>query len=161
MINVQDEYRGLLSGILYGGSQKADRTGTGTRSVFGRVLRHDMASGFPLLTAKKYTLIMQLRNYYGSFKDVLTLLTCTNTALLIGMMILTDLIKQTEHLALFMVSSLGTLMVLISLNIYSSKLNKNQARGALWQAYGIPMILTIWHFLPAITVFKYILITTS
>ena len=53
MINVQDEYRGLLSGILYGGSQKADRTGTGTRSVFGRVLRHDMGRGFPLLTAKK------------------------------------------------------------------------------------------------------------
>ena len=53
MINVQDEYRGLLSGILHGGPQKADRTGTGTRSVFGRVLRHDMAGGFPLLTAKK------------------------------------------------------------------------------------------------------------
>ena len=53
MINVQDEYRGLLSGILYGGEEKNDRTGTGTRSVFGRILRHNMELGFPLLTAKK------------------------------------------------------------------------------------------------------------
>lgn len=53
MINVQDEYRGLLSGVLHGGAQKEDRTNTGTRSVYGRVLRHDMAGGFPLLTAKK------------------------------------------------------------------------------------------------------------
>lgn len=53
MINVQDEYRGLLSGVLYSGKQKEDRTGTGTTAVFGRVLRHDMALGFPLLTAKK------------------------------------------------------------------------------------------------------------
>jgi len=53
MINVQDEYRGLLSGVLHGGAQKKDRTNTGTRAVYGRVLRHDMAAGFPLLTAKK------------------------------------------------------------------------------------------------------------
>mgnify|MGYP001170785383 FL=1 len=53
MINIQDEYRGLLSGILHGGTQKDDRTGTGTKSVFGRVLQHDMELGFPLLTAKK------------------------------------------------------------------------------------------------------------
>jgi thymidylate synthase len=53
MINIQDEYRGILSGILNGGGQKEDRTGVGTRAVFGRVLRHNMATGFPLLTAKK------------------------------------------------------------------------------------------------------------
>jgi len=53
MINVQDEYRGLLSGILHGGAQKEDRTKTGTQSVFGRMLRHDMELGFPLLTTKK------------------------------------------------------------------------------------------------------------
>ena len=53
MINVQDEYRGLLSGVLHGGAQKEDRTNTGTQSVYGRVLRHDMVAGFPLLTAKK------------------------------------------------------------------------------------------------------------
>jgi thymidylate synthase len=53
MINVEDEYRGLLSGVLHGGSEKPDRTGTGTKAVFGRVLRHDMELGFPLLTTKK------------------------------------------------------------------------------------------------------------
>ena len=53
MINVQDEYRGLLSGVLYGGTAKEDRTETGTLSVFGRVLRHNMELGFPLLTTKK------------------------------------------------------------------------------------------------------------
>jgi thymidylate synthase len=51
--NIQDEYRGLLSGVLYGGVQKKDRTGVGTRSVFGRMLRHSMSEGFPLLTTKK------------------------------------------------------------------------------------------------------------
>ena len=35
MINIEDEYIGLLSGILYGGKKKQDRTGTGTRAVFG------------------------------------------------------------------------------------------------------------------------------
>jgi len=53
MINVQNEYRGLLSGILHGGAEKKDRTGTGTKAVFGRILRHNMELGFPLLTAKK------------------------------------------------------------------------------------------------------------
>ena len=53
MINGLNEYRGLLSGTLHSGKQKEDRTGTGTISVFGRVFRHDMSLGFPLLTAKK------------------------------------------------------------------------------------------------------------
>ena len=53
MINIQEEYRGLLSGVLNGGAQKEDRTKVGTKSVFGRILRHNMATGFPLLTAKK------------------------------------------------------------------------------------------------------------
>ena len=53
MINIEDEYIGLLSGILYGGKEKQDRTGTGTRAVFGRMLRHDMSLGFPILTTKK------------------------------------------------------------------------------------------------------------
>ena len=53
MISIQDEYRGLLSGVFYGGLSKPDRTGTGTKAVFGRMLSHDMALGFPLLTTKK------------------------------------------------------------------------------------------------------------
>lgn len=53
MINGEEEYLGLLAGVLHGGANKPDRTGTGTKSVFGRMIRHDMRLGFPLLTTKK------------------------------------------------------------------------------------------------------------
>lgn len=53
MNNVQEQYRGLLSSLVHGGKPKEDRTGVGTRSVFGRILRHNMSAGFPLLTTKK------------------------------------------------------------------------------------------------------------
>ena len=53
MINIENEYLELMAGVLYGGKDKEDRTGTGTKSVFGRMLRHDMALGFPILTTKK------------------------------------------------------------------------------------------------------------
>ena len=53
MINIQNEYRDLLSDILATGTPKKDRTNTGTQSIFARMLRHDMLCGFPLLTAKK------------------------------------------------------------------------------------------------------------
>ena len=53
MINIQDEYRALVSAILHGGRSKKDRTGTGTRSVFGRSIEHDMSLGFPILNAKR------------------------------------------------------------------------------------------------------------
>jgi len=46
-------YLSLLREILEHGANKSDRTGTGTLSLFGRVLRHDLQTGFPLLTTKK------------------------------------------------------------------------------------------------------------
>jgi thymidylate synthase len=53
MINIENEYKELLSEILDRGVDKSDRTGTGTKSVFGRTIRHDMSLGFPILTGKR------------------------------------------------------------------------------------------------------------
>lgn len=53
MNNLDKQYTDLLQDILDNGVRKEDRTGTGTISLFGRQIRHDMKDGFPLLTTKK------------------------------------------------------------------------------------------------------------
>jgi thymidylate synthase len=53
MNNIDKQYISLLQDILDNGVEKKDRTGTGTKSVFGRQIRHKMSEGFPVLTTKK------------------------------------------------------------------------------------------------------------
>ena len=53
MNNLDLQYQNLLQDILLEGKEKTDRTGTGTKSLFGKQIRHKMSEGFPLLTTKK------------------------------------------------------------------------------------------------------------
>ena len=53
MNNLDKQYQELLKTILEYGVDKKDRTGTGTKSIFGYTIRHNMKNGFPLLTTKK------------------------------------------------------------------------------------------------------------
>ena len=64
MNNLDKQYQELLQDILENGVEKSDRTGTGTLSVFGKQIVHNMNEGFPLLTTKKMaikTLMTELK----------------------------------------------------------------------------------------------------
>ena len=53
MNKLDKQYQDLLQTIIDYGVEKKDRTGTGTKSIFGYTIRHKMSDGFPLLTTKK------------------------------------------------------------------------------------------------------------
>jgi thymidylate synthase len=63
MNNLDKQYQQLLKDIIEYGVEKKDRTGTGTKSIFGYTIRHNMKDGFPLLTTKKMpfkTIVIEL-----------------------------------------------------------------------------------------------------
>jgi thymidylate synthase len=51
--NLDKNYQNLLQEVIDNGIEKDDRTGTGTLSLFGKSIQHNMREGFPLLTSKK------------------------------------------------------------------------------------------------------------
>jgi thymidylate synthase len=73
MNNLDKQYTDLLQDILDNGTRKMDRTGTGTISVFGRQIRHNMKDGFPLLTTKKMpfkTIVTELLWFLRGDSDI-------------------------------------------------------------------------------------------
>jgi thymidylate synthase len=70
------QYLDLMERVLVEGVEKRDRTGVGTRSVFGRQMRFDLAAGFPLVTAKKQhvkSIIYKLLWFLRGEKDLFAL----------------------------------------------------------------------------------------
>jgi thymidylate synthase len=64
MNKLDNDYQKLLRQVLTRGVDKTDRTGTGTKSIFGATIRHDMSEGFPILTTKKVafkTMVTELK----------------------------------------------------------------------------------------------------
>jgi len=73
MNNLDKQYKELLETILHYGVDKKDRTGTGTQSIFGYTIRHNMQDGFPLLTTKKVafnTMVTELRWFLKGRTDI-------------------------------------------------------------------------------------------
>ena len=73
MNKLDQDYQQLLLDIMTNGVEKEDRTGTGTISVFGRQIRHNMQEGFPLLTTKKMAIksvMTELKWFLKGFTNI-------------------------------------------------------------------------------------------
>ena len=73
MNKLDNDYQNLLSEVLSKGVEKEDRTGTGTISLFGKQIRHDMSDGFPILTTKKVawkTMVTELKWFLQGRTDI-------------------------------------------------------------------------------------------
>ena len=74
------QYHALLQDILQNGHDRADRTGVGTRGVFGRQMRFDLEKGFPLLTTKRLhcALLLCAQNRYRAIETGLPMVRAAN-----------------------------------------------------------------------------------
>ena len=73
MNKIDKQYQDLLQSILDYGVEKKDRTGTGTKSIFGYTIRHKMSEGFPLLTTKKMawkTMVTELLWFLRGYTNI-------------------------------------------------------------------------------------------
>ena len=73
MNTVDKQYQGFLRKLIMYGTEKKDRTGTGTLSYFGDTFRHNMKDGFPLLTTKKMAIkqmVTELRWFLKGRTDI-------------------------------------------------------------------------------------------
>lgn len=99
MANTLDnDYQDLLSDVLEMGVEKNDRTGTGTLSLFGRSIKHNMSEGFPILTTKKVafkTMVTELKWFLRGDTNIKYLLD-NNCHIWDG-----DAYKQYERVCLF------------------------------------------------------------
>lgn len=74
---IDEQYQDLLHTILQFGKEKKDRTGVGTRSIFGYTIRWDMTQGYPLLTTKRMavkTMIEELKWFLKGDTNIKTLI---------------------------------------------------------------------------------------
>lgn len=72
MNTLDEKYINLLKNIKQNGTNKGDRTGTGTRSLSGAMIQHDMSEGFPLLTTKRVafkTMAVELEGFIKGITD--------------------------------------------------------------------------------------------
>lgn len=83
MMHPEQQYLNLLRQLLLTGDQRMDRTGVGTRALFGQTLRFDLADGFPLFTTKKIF-------WKTAFKEMLWMLK--------GGRNIRDLLEQNVHI---------------------------------------------------------------
>src|SRR5699024_483473 len=82
---MEQEYLSLLERIMDEGVDRDDRTGTGTRSVFGHQMRFDLSKGFPLLTTKRVSFNLIKSELLWFLKEIRILNTYSNIITIFGM----------------------------------------------------------------------------